>query len=46
MQGKAAQFISHISGSYSGVMGLTLFEISVLISRFGFSLSSSRVNKR
>ena len=46
IQGKAAQFISHISGSYSGVMGLPLFEMSELMSRFGFALSSSRVNKR
>ena len=46
IQGKAAQFISHISGSYSGVMGLPLFEMSELMSRFGFALSSSRVNER
>ena len=46
IQGKAAQFISHISGSYSGVMGLPLFEMSELMTRFGFALSSSRVNER
>ena len=46
IQGKAAQFISHISGSNSGVMGLPLFEMSELMTRFGFALSSSRVNER
>ena len=46
IQGKAAMFISHISGSYSGVMGLPLFETSELMTRFGFALSSSRVNER
>ena len=32
IRGKAAQFISHISGSYSGVMCLQLFEMSKLMS--------------
>jgi septum formation protein len=26
VQGRAAAFISHIAGSYSGIMGLPLFE--------------------
>lgn len=32
IQGIAAQFISHISGSYSGIMGLPLFETAKLLS--------------
>ena len=31
-QGKAAQFISHISGSYYGIIGLPLFQMSELMS--------------
>ena len=31
IQGRAAQFIQHLSGSYSGVMGLPLFETTQLI---------------
>jgi septum formation protein len=31
VQGKAAAFISKISGSYSGVMGLPLHETAVLL---------------
>ena len=46
IQGKAAMFISHISGSYSGVMGLPLFETSELMTRFGFALSGRRLNER
>jgi septum formation protein len=38
VQGGAAAFIEHISGSYSGIMGLPLFETSRLLHRFdGFS---------
>ena len=36
VQGKAASFISHISGSYSGIMGLPLFETAQLLRSFGF----------
>ena len=36
VQGKAAAFISHISGSYSGIMGLPLFETAQLLRSFGF----------
>jgi septum formation protein len=32
VQGRAAIFIRHISGSYSGVMGLPLFETWELLS--------------
>jgi septum formation protein len=34
IQGLAAAFIEHISGSYSGVMGLPLFETVQLLQRF------------
>ncbi len=33
IQGLAARFIAHIDGSYSGVMGLPLFETSQLLSQ-------------
>jgi septum formation protein len=36
IQGKAAAFISHLEGSYSGVMGLPLFETAELLAQFGF----------
>jgi septum formation protein len=35
VQGYAAQFIEFISGSYSGIMGLPLFETSRLLQRVG-----------
>ena len=34
IQGRAAAFVRHLSGSYSGVMGLPLHETSQLLSRF------------
>jgi len=37
IQGRAAVFVSRINGSYSGVMGLPLFETSALLRRFGIS---------
>lgn len=37
VQGKAAAFISRIEGSYSGVMGLPLFETIGLLRRFGIA---------
>jgi septum formation protein len=36
IQGYAAAFIEHISGSYSGVMGLPLFETVQLLQHFGY----------
>ncbi len=36
IQGRAAAFIEHIEGSYSGVMGLPLFETASLLARVGF----------
>lgn len=35
IQGLAAGFIDHIQGSYSGVMGLPLYETNELLKRFG-----------
>ncbi|MDQ3056705.1 MAG: Maf family protein, partial [Pseudomonadota bacterium] len=35
IQGWAATFISHLSGSYSGVMGLPLHETAKLLREFG-----------
>lgn len=34
VQGRAAAFIEHLSGSYSGVMGLPLYETSLLLQKF------------
>ena len=36
IQGQAGAFIEHIDGSYSGVMGLPLFETAVLLQRFDY----------
>ena len=36
VQGQAAAFISTIAGSYSGIMGLPMFETAQLLARFGF----------
>jgi septum formation protein len=38
IQGKAAAFISHISGNYSGIMGLPMFETAHLLREFGFAV--------
>ncbi len=38
VQGSAAAFISRISGSYSGIMGLPLFETARLLRDSGFAL--------
>ena len=35
VQGGAAAYISHISGSYSGIMGLPMFETATLLRAFG-----------
>jgi septum formation protein len=37
VQGKAARFIKNISGSYSGIMGLPLYETSNLLTLFDVS---------
>jgi len=36
IQGHAAAFVEHLSGSYSGVMGLPLFETVQLLQRFNY----------
>lgn len=36
IQGAAAAFVEHISGSYSGIMGLPMFETAQLLRRAGF----------
>ncbi|MCL2829106.1 MAG: Maf family nucleotide pyrophosphatase [Betaproteobacteria bacterium] len=37
IQGRAAVFVSHLSGSYTGVMGLPLFETARLLEDAGYS---------
>lgn len=43
IQGGAAAFISRIEGSYSGVMGLPLFETAQLLRNFGIAFGSKTV---
>lgn len=38
VQGAAAAFIEHIAGSYSGIMGLPLFDTAQLLRNAGFLL--------
>lgn len=38
IQGMAAIFIQHLSGSYSGVMGLPLFETNALLQKVGITI--------
>ncbi len=38
VQGRAAAYIEHLSGSYSGIMGLPLFETAQLLREFGFKV--------
>ncbi len=38
IQGRAAVFVERLEGSYSGVMGLPLYETAELLGRFGISL--------
>ncbi|NSL53625.1 Maf family protein [Uliginosibacterium aquaticum] len=38
IQGRAASFIREISGSYTGIMGLPLFETSELLRKFGLEV--------
>ena len=41
VQGLAAQYIEHIEGSYSGIMGLPLFETAGLLRRAGVAIDGS-----
>jgi septum formation protein len=38
VQGRAAAYISHISGSYSGIMGLPMHETAQLLRGLGFKI--------
>ncbi|HEX9301820.1 MAG TPA: Maf family protein [Casimicrobiaceae bacterium] len=38
IQGRAAAFISQLEGSYSGVMGLPLYETAAVLARIGFAV--------
>ncbi|MEX8518101.1 MAG: nucleoside triphosphate pyrophosphatase [Leptothrix sp. (in: b-proteobacteria)] len=38
IQSQAAAWVAHISGSYSGIMGLPLFETARLLTSFGLAL--------
>jgi septum formation protein len=38
VQGRAAAHIVHIAGSYSGIMGLPMYETAQLLSSFGFKI--------
>ena len=38
VQGRAASFIEKIEGSYTGIMGLPLYETTVLLSKFGIAV--------
>ena len=38
IQGLAGAFVSHLEGSYTGVMGLPVFETAALLRRFGISV--------
>ena len=48
IQGRGAVFVESISGSYSGVMGLPLFETAALLAEFGVPLwlSSAAVGEK
>ena len=37
IQGRAGMFVEHMEGSYSGIMGLPLYETAQLLSRFGLA---------
>ncbi|MCY7355650.1 MAG: Maf family nucleotide pyrophosphatase [Lysobacter sp.] len=43
IQGLAATFITHLAGSYSGVMGLPLFETARLFREFGMDVGQAHV---
>jgi septum formation protein len=38
IQGRAGAFVEHIEGSYSGIMGLPLFDTAVLLRSFGLAV--------
>jgi len=42
IQGYAQAFITHLSGSYSGVVGLPLYETATMLRAFGFTILDAR----
>ena len=38
IQGRAAIFVEEIKGSYTGIMGLPLYETAILLRRFGYPI--------
>ena len=38
IQGRAGAFVEHVEGSYSGIMGLPLYETAVLLRAFGLEI--------
>lgn len=38
IQGRAGMFVEHIEGSYSGIMGLPLYDTAVLLRAFGLTV--------
>ncbi len=47
IQGRGAMFVRHLEGSYSGVMGLPLFETAALLGEFGLEcLPASRLERK
>ena len=45
IQGFAAAFIEHLNGSYSGVMGLPLYETTILLRQYGVPIWQTAVEK-
>lgn len=43
IQGKGAQFVAHLNGSYSGVVGLPLYETSQLLKNIGMPICERRI---
>lgn len=46
IQGRGAQFVKNLSGSYSGVMGLPLFETTQLLQAFGINCLQAKQDSR
>ena len=42
IQGEAAMFIQHLSGSYSAVMGLPLYETALLLDEAGYRITGNK----
>lgn len=46
IQGRAAVFVSHLEGSYSGVMGLPLYETAELLRDLGVAVAGALPQSR